>query len=487
MFISSSSRFSCLHSARRLLSLPCVSRPTIFGAINHRWPLGVLLGPTTTPPPHRCWIHSVDRHDVEKEQPMSYYERTVTFSNSLYKLYQDFLLYQNITSAYQTACTGHHAWTQRYHSLRDTSRRVPRHEGSVNDDIKETESAVALIVQSQQRTTYAPNLWIPYRAQELQYHYRQAIQKVTPVVLFCMIPIVGYLPMLLAILMPRQLLSYHFYNQYEILNYNQQQYQQRKEYYRTITLPLDVQQYIKEKLYQHPPSLPSNAMTTMTTTADDVVALYRFCCASMVDEDDDDGRTPPKDHDATTNTSSITTHSTPTKTQRSHLLQLRSYRRDSLVPLALATGIYSSMITDRTLQYIITAYGTPTFLLRYYLKTTVQQILRNDQLLLCEEYLASTGPSAASFVPCQMTRVELSHAALLRGLPPTPTEQIGPWLTEHLTIVVALLLQYTHEQNKLTSGHISTITDQDMEQIGLFLLHLPVIRNMMHPDQLTTH
>ena len=454
--------------------------------------------------------------EKQKQQPiMSYYERTVTFSNSIYKLYQDYLLYQNITSAYQTATaatsTGHtsshhHAWAQRYQVLCDMSRRSHRHNYT-----SIIESAVALIVQQQYSNTYqyAPNLVIPYCGQEQQYQFLSAIGKVTPIVLLCMIPIVGYVPMLLAILLPRQLLCYHFYNHDEILHYNDLQYQQRKRYYyyyigssndddsrhnTTNNAILTNIRRILEKYQQqqHQKSmLSSSSSSSNLTSADDIISFYRDC-ASM---NDDEAST--KKDDTWTKTTTIT--------NMYNILQLRTYPRDTLIQLALATGMYSSTITNRIIQYYIVAYCIPTFVLRYHIRSLAKHILRNDQLLLCEEYLATTSLSyssskkiASSFVQTNMTDVELSNACLLRGIPTTsqhstslnPHDQICHSLMEHLNIV-ASLLQITHTQklkmrsspsNEKDQGdaHLplatTAITDPDMEQIGLFMLHVPLIR-----------
>lgn len=452
-----------------------------------------------------------------KQQPMSYYERTVTFSNSIYKLYQDYLLYQNITYAYQTASNGRnlHAWAQRYRSLCEMSHQFQFHSHCNKNnhyhrhyDITVTESTVALIVQQQQRSThqYAPNLIIPYHAQEQLHQFRDAIMKVTPTVLLCMIPIIGYVPMLLAILLPRQLLCYHFYNQYEILLYNHLQYQQRKQYFAIDgTLPTNIiQTYLRQILekyqQQHEESILSSSsdMTSMDT----IISFYRYC-ASMVDND-----STPKQNDVSTTTTATTT--TSSRTHVYNILQLHTYPRDAFIQLALVTGMYSSTITNRTIQYYIIAYCTPTFVMRYYIRSLVKRILRDDQLLLCEEYLANLPSSSSnivsSFIQTSMTDIELSNACLLRGLPTTTTTTMVPStyhsslnsddpirqsLTEHLNIV-ASLLQITHTLTLKTSSMsnvndtgnhgplsstVTTISDQDMEQIGLFMLHLPLIRS----------
>jgi hypothetical protein len=193
---------------------------------------------------------------------------------------------------------------------------------------------------------------------------------------------------------------------------------------------------------------------------------------------------------------------------------LHTYPCDSLIHLALATGIYSTTITNSSLQYYITTYGTPTFLLRYYIRATLQRILHADQLLLCEEYLISssslsnTSKTASSFVQTFMTDIELSNACLLRGLPTIANhtfvnqteyhEDMSQALTEHLHIVAALWKCTTDPKRNRSSSSASdddgvdnndhknhffqpttTMSDQDMEQIGLFLLLLPLLRTFI--------
>jgi hypothetical protein len=105
-----------------------------------------------------------------------------------------------------------------------------------------------------------------------------------------------------------------------------------------------------------------------------------------------------------------------------------------------------------------------------------------------------------------LTDIELSNACLLRGLPiatmlsqslSTLRNEMIQSLTEHLNIHAALL-QFIHEskwnpqsltasnhndhnvnQNPLPLAKAPVMTDQDMEQIGLFLLLLPMLRSII--------
>jgi len=106
-------------------------------------------------------------------------ERVVQFPQGVKLLHKHWLLYQNIRDA---ATTPHNAWT---------TKRGAR---------------------------------IPWRQQYQQRLFLDGISTVLPVVIFWMIPFLGYVPMLLAVAAPRQLLSRHFHNDYEMAEYNKAAY-----------------------------------------------------------------------------------------------------------------------------------------------------------------------------------------------------------------------------------------------------------------------
>ena len=121
---------------------------------------------------------------------MTVRERVLLFPTSVQRLWKDWLLYQNIRDA---AATPRNAWT-------------------VHPQRLSLQGALASgIVHSH----------IPWRQREQQRRFREGVATVLPVVVLWMIPVVGYLPMLLAVAAPRQVLSRHFHNEYEQRLYNQ--------------------------------------------------------------------------------------------------------------------------------------------------------------------------------------------------------------------------------------------------------------------------
>jgi hypothetical protein len=72
---------------------------------------------------------------------------------------------------------------------------------------------------------------IPRRQYEQQRQLRNDFRTMLPLVIIWIPPIIGFLPPILAMIAPRQVMSRHFHNPYEIISYAQIEYRQRKEVY----------------------------------------------------------------------------------------------------------------------------------------------------------------------------------------------------------------------------------------------------------------
>jgi hypothetical protein len=69
------------------------------------------------------------------------------------------------------------------------------------------------------------------RQYEQQRQLRNDFRTMLPLVIIWIPPIIGFLPPILAMVAPRQVMSRHFHNPYEITSYAQIEYRQRKEVY----------------------------------------------------------------------------------------------------------------------------------------------------------------------------------------------------------------------------------------------------------------
>jgi LETM1-like protein len=469
---------------------------------------------------------------------MSYWERIMTFNQSIAKLYRDSVLYNSIQSAAQSAVrtlqqhplthsylhhtNATHAWARRYQSLLSLLQQQQQQENqqhpvstsyvddthsvlneSKDDIIYDTfqqsrqrlMSAAVILLQRQQdksRTRHTPTeqqlILVPWRQQQEKYKFLQSLQTVAPTVFLCLLPIVGYVPMILAVLLPRQLLSSHFYTNTEILHYNTLQHKEQQSYFHSVMT------YV---LQQHPSlsNIP-NKTTDDNDRSQTIKTILDWYDILMVPTSEN-----PSHNDS--------------KSPRFSLSVLDSYSRTALIQLSLATGIYptlssSSAVARNNVRYYSTVYMTPTWILRHHIRSKLQRIVQENQLLLCEEVLVllqlqnqtkSSTVTTTSSTLCeyinQFTDVEFSDACLLRGIPLSSHHEgtnnnndtssstdrsryvLCQSLTDHIKTFASLLCwtaqQQRRDPNSTRKSSSATISPQDMERIGLFLLYLPML------------
>ena len=75
---------------------------------------------------------------------------------------------------------------------------------------------------------------IPRRQYEQQRRLRNDIRTMAPLAAVSTMPFVGSIPMVLAVAVPRQILSHHFHNDYEYAMYARTEYRQRRSVYMEI-------------------------------------------------------------------------------------------------------------------------------------------------------------------------------------------------------------------------------------------------------------
>jgi LETM1-like protein len=372
-----------------MISLPIVNRAQSIHRIAPQWLRAV--------PQHRSLSRSPEATEspvllTVPQQPLTLWERTKSFSNGVYRLYQDYVLYSNIHDAAQTAVNTHrHHWSQRRSS-----------------------------------SSLEHSSIIPWRQQAQQRQFVLGLYTVAPVVTLFMVPVVGYLPMFLSVAWPRQLLSRHFYNEYEILHYNQLAYQQRLVYYPRV------QAYWPKNIWQEG--------TTEDVAADMCAAYQTYFREGAL----------------------------PTKKTSFSLAELDCYPRDYLLALSLCSGLYDTL--PGPVQYWCAAQCTPTWYLRRFLRQVARTIAQDDAVLWYEEHVvASSAPDGPSFVH-SMTTVELMDACLLRGLPilHVSREDMCVALRQHLRIMAAV--------RTTLAANVHAQAIDVSERMGLFALYASILR-----------
>lgn len=281
---------------------------------------------------------------------------------------------------------------------------------------------------------------IPWRQQAQQRQFLSGLYTVAPVVTLFMVPIVGYLPMLLSVVLPRQLLSRHFYNEYEILHYNQLAYQQRLPFYPRIV------EFWPKTIMEH------STESGVNWSVHDICTVYNTYFRAATNE------------------------TAAAKNFSFSLAALDQYPRDYLIALALSSGLYDTL--PPSLQYWCAANGTPSWYLRRFLRQLARTIAHDDSVLCHEEQIVSSSPGGkeGSFVDT-MTTVELMDACLLRGLriAQASREEMTTALLQHLHTTDAVRKLHSASANATRDDTRVTPTDFD-EQIGLFAIHLPILQ-----------
>ena len=161
---------------------------------------------------------------------MTVWERIRIFPTSVSRLWKDWLLYQNIRDA---AATPRNAWTIPGTTTQSATTTTTKNanNNAVDDEGRTVVSPaeVPLLVAKQMVHSH-----IPWRQREQQRRFLDGLSTVLPVVVLWCVPIVGYVPMLLAIAAPRQLLSRHFHNDFEAVQYNRLAYRQRHAHFAAV-------------------------------------------------------------------------------------------------------------------------------------------------------------------------------------------------------------------------------------------------------------
>jgi hypothetical protein len=342
---------------------------------------------------------------TDHHRAMTPWDRVLHFPEGVRMLWKDWLLYRNICDA---STTPRNAWSNQQ------GQPFSKINGNSTNQI-------------------------PWRQREQQRTFIDAVSTVLPVVLLWCVPVIGYIPMFVAIAAPRQLLSRHFHNSYEVRFYNEMAFLQRKEYFSpTVACFWNI-------------TFNRQLMSSTTDPAgpllEDPISLY-------------------EDFVKQTNVSSV--HSLSSK---------------QLINFTLAIGIFSSL--PPKVSTILAFKVVPLWWLRSRVKQVMRTIVDNDHALLrLRQKEDSLGPNATFLaVVFTLSDVEVMDACLMRGLPIVDLQydDMRRCLANHLQMIADLKEDILWK--KIGNGEMFL---ENEEQFGLFILILPIVRDYFKQSVLTS-
>jgi hypothetical protein len=331
---------------------------------------------------------------------------------------------------------------------------------------------------------------IPRRQYEQQRQLQQDFRTMLPLVLLWIPPIVGFVPPIMAMVAPRQTMSRQFHNPYEIMWFNQIEYEQRKESFMKLgnlfwsSIPLvNVRKVVVQQYLDDEKDRPHDAAGPVL---DGMVLYSAFCTTSPPSSSHHDEGPPPSsppslDLDDTSDKTSSSSSSPPPPVQSTSSSSASSGRgyqwldlphgifttvqdlpREYLVQLALCIGVCQHLPLWWS-QWMVEL--TPSFLLHRQVDR-IGKIVTHDDALLLEEGHDLNGCTS-------LTDQEVTDACLLRALPvqndhsPSMRREC---LTNHLKMVANVK---RHMHGPITDG------------FRLFTLHLAPLRyhlKMLHQE-----
>jgi hypothetical protein len=263
-------------------------------------------------------------------RPSTLRERIVNFPTGVKKLMKDYELYKNIHDASRTRLN---AWTLD-HPL--TKKTPP-----------ETNFEINAIVTRPGR--------IPRRQYEQQRRATVDIGTSAPVILLWAVPMIGYVPMILGVAAPRQVLSRQFHNEFEIYHYAELEYQQRSKEFSGLA-----EMFWNTTPLGHRASeinIPSDKEDAAGPIID-ALPLYSIFA-------------------------NHTDGSSKHQLVQGALQSVDSIPRKYLVKLALAIGVNQNL--PGWLSPFVTEWS-PKWWLQYRVRQTAQAVVEDDRLLLFERH-----------------------------------------------------------------------------------------------------
>jgi hypothetical protein len=250
-------------------------------------------------------------------------------------------------------------------------------------------------------TTGGRNAWrgkLPRRPFMQQQRFLKDAKRVGPITLASCIPIVGYVPMVLAVAMPRQVLTHQFFRDDEVTMYADLEYQEKREHYDAVA------KHVLHQLKHFQMQLDgSDAVGPLVSNISEMFQAWKQA-----------------DCDST-----------------------RYFPRKYLVALSEATGLHHAW-PERMSQAL--CFVTPSFFLHQRLHRMVRVVGTDDRLLLLE------GEDG-------LTPAEVREACLARGMPVRlPLPQLRECLSNHLRMMEPVQsLSKSDRERGLFAIHLSIV------------------------------
>jgi LETM1-like protein len=282
---------------------------------------------------------------------------------------------------------------------------------------------------------------VPRRQREQQRQLVEDLHVVLPLVVAWLPPIVGYLPMILAVLAPRQVLSRHFWNPYEIELYAHQESNQRRHFFGRVA----------ELFWNATTNLPREPpLVVLGSDAAGPVIDPRPLFAGVFDTNNKEAA-----------------HSE--NLYASFLRSVDGLPDEYLVPLALASGSLANLGRSRDdylLPRLLAGWCAPRRVLQYRVRRTARAIAVDDALLIEE---------GAHVNHCQnLSDLEVMDACLLRGLPLSKDAfEMRQCLSNHVAMVALVHLDASRQVSEQRGGGSK---HRYTEAFGLLSLHLSILR-----------
>jgi hypothetical protein len=434
-------------------------------------------------------------------RPMTIVERIACFPDAARKVWADYLLNQNIQDASTTPLN---AWTVNHPLIRKrpdchNKEKSIRHScpDTFHDDITVKEAVEMSSEQAtigRQTTTTPATTRIPWRQVQQQRRIQQELRFILPIVALSMPPGIGYITMLLAFAAPRQVLTRHFFNEYETQHFARLEYEQRlQEYEPLVTRCLfliagtssvrqekdDWKDYLKSfnhVIYQqHDQAVQWDAAGPIV----DAFPLYLGFFASTTDASLD--------------------HATTSTSHRGGggggaMSSTLFYSREHLSRLAMAAGaVYPSL--PAWMSRLLCDTVVPTSWLCHRTRHRARMVVEDDDnlLLWISQQKEDNNNNNNNLEPCwSLTDLEVRDACLLRGLPVELTATATATTNTNTKITNSSFSRRrfidVHDMRKCLVNHLNMIAsvkqrlpvqEHDTEGFGLFMLHLPIIRHFL--------
>ncbi|GKY94948.1 hypothetical protein MPSEU_000459500 [Mayamaea pseudoterrestris] len=428
-------------------------------------------------------------HDAAR--PMTVIERAKRFPVAVQQLYKEWVLCRSIRDASYTKMN---AWTID-HPLR--RKRVKNEVNGIangaDDNAAADTAAVDIMLLSlnasdasllssltKDSTQPPPPGRIPRRQLEQQRRLQQDLSIVSPLVLVWLLPIVGYLPMFLSFMAPRQVLSRHFWNDYEVKLYRNLELQQRQLVYQRVA------KLVLQKMTNHDDAAAAEATDAVATTTSSAAAGIALMEVSGQDAAGPllnlmplwDAFSDSSRKDAPQDSHAVVRHTEPRLRAPGALSSLDGLSREHLEQLALAIGIHQRL--PPTFASLVVKC-TMKSLLKRQIRRAAFSIVRDDAMLIHELHEVEQEDNGGGATLLNMlTDDEAGDACLLRGLPvDISINEMRVCLNNHIQMVQPIHARVMEQQEEAGDADNSKLA----ESLGLLTVHLPILRDTCRQQQ----